>query len=79
MKTLLASRSEEVCDSALAIVLEGVSEEWQMNVLPIRGSPTQIDVTLDGFGTINVPAISLTPGQARRLAAQIIETLGPEA
>jgi hypothetical protein len=72
------ARSEEGLDTALAIVLEGVSEKWQMNVLQIRGCPTRVKVTLDGYGTLDAPAISLTPSQARHLATQITEILGTE-
>jgi hypothetical protein len=72
------TRSEEVPDDTLAIVLEGVSEKWQMNVLQFRGCPTSVKVRVDGFGTVEAPAISLTPEQARHLATQITEILGPE-
>ena len=70
----------QICseEAALAIVLEDVSEKWQMNVLQFRGCPTRIRVTLDGYGTVDAPAISLTPNQARHLALQITEILGPE-
>jgi hypothetical protein len=49
-----------------------------MKVLQIRGCPTRIKVILDGYGTVDAPAISLTPNQARRLATQIAELLEPE-
>jgi uncharacterized metal-binding protein len=73
-KTTLESAS----DTALAIVLEGVSEKWQMNVLQIRGCPTRVKVMVDGYGAVDAPAIALTPDQARRLATQITEILGLE-
>ena len=73
------ARSEKGLDTAVAIVLEGVSEEWQMNVLQIRGRSTRVKVALDGYGTLDAPAISLTANQARHLAAQIIEILGRES
>jgi hypothetical protein len=63
----------------LAIVLDGVSEKWQMNVLQVRGCSTSIKVNVDGFGLIEAPAILLKVEQARHLATQIIEILGPEA
>jgi len=63
----------------LAIVLDGISEKWQMNVLQVRGCPTSIKVKVDGFGLIEAPAILLNVEQARHLATQIIELLGPEA
>jgi hypothetical protein len=78
METPTHTRPEEIADTALAIVLDGVSEKWQMNVLQIRGCPTRVSVTLDGYGTVEAPAIRLRPAQARRLATQIIEILGPE-
>jgi hypothetical protein len=67
------NHSEKSHDTALAIVLEGVPERWQMNVLQIRGCPTHVNVELDGYGMIDAPAISLTPRQARRLATQITD------
>jgi hypothetical protein len=70
--------TDEARDTALAVVLEGVSEKWQMNVLQIRGCPTRVKVILDGVGTVDAPPISLTPHQARHLATQITEILGPE-
>ena len=79
METPAPARSEEGLDTAFAIVLEGVSEKWQMNVLQIRGCPTRVKVTLDGYGTVDSPAISLTANQARRLAIQIMEILGRES
>jgi hypothetical protein len=33
---------------------------------------------MDGHGMIDIPAILLSQSQARHLAAQIIELLGPE-
>ena len=78
MKLPIPTPSQEARDTALAIVLEGVSEKWQMNVLQIRGRPTRIKVILDGYGTVDASAISLSPTQARHLAAQITELLGRE-
>ena len=72
------NHSKKTRDTTLAIVLEGVPERWQMNVLQIRGCPMRVNVELDGYGTIDAPAISLTPQQARRLATQITELLGRE-
>ena len=63
-------------DGRIAIVLEGVSEKWQRNVIQIRGNAMRVSVELDGHGTINAPAISLTPDQALHLARQISEILG---
>jgi hypothetical protein len=63
---------------AFAVVLDGVSERWQMNVLQVLACPTRAKVTVEGCGTIDAPAILLTPAQARHLATQITEILGPE-
>ncbi|MBV8847498.1 MAG: hypothetical protein JO307_32205 [Bryobacterales bacterium] len=63
----------------IAIVLDGVPERWQMNVLQIRGHRTVAEVSIEGHGTIEAPAIRLTPNQARHLAAQITELLGSES
>lgn len=65
-------------NTALAIVLAGVPEEWQKNVLQIRGRLTSAPVKLDGHGTLVATAVVLSPDQARHLATQIIEILGPE-
>jgi len=62
----------------LAILLEGVSERWAMNVLQIVGRPSSAEIQVDGCGAIKAPAILLSQSQARHLATQIIELLGPE-
>jgi hypothetical protein len=62
----------------LAIVLEGVSPEWQRNVLQVLAAPASAKVTLEGRGIIDAMAFSLSPDQARRLATQITELLGPQ-
>jgi len=71
--------SAETLPVALAVVLEGVPERWQMNVLQIIAQRTNTKVRVDGFGTIEAAAIVLTPDQARHLATQITEILGPES
>lgn len=78
METQVQVRSAQLPGTALAIVLEGVSEQWQMNVVPIRGCSTRVQVTLEGLGTVDAPAIYLTQNQARDLATRIIEILGHE-
>ena len=72
------SSSKTTPEFKLAILLEGPSEKWQMNVLQILGRPTSAKVELEGRGTIEAPAILLSQTQARHLATQIIEILGPE-
>jgi hypothetical protein len=62
----------------LALVLEGVSTKWQANVLQLLATPTSVNVAIDGHGVINPTAFVLSKEQARQLAAQIIELLGPE-
>jgi len=69
-------RSQKDPEVPLAIVLEGVSEKWQMNVVQILGRPTAATVKVDGYGTIAAAAFLLSPEQARHLAAQITELLG---
>jgi hypothetical protein len=66
------------CDVRLAIVLDGVSENWQNNVLPILGRPTIATIDIDGIGAVDAPAILLSKDQARHLATLITEILGPE-
>jgi len=50
-----------------------------MNVLQLIGRPAAATVEVDGHGTILAPAIVLSQSQARHLATQIIELLGPES
>jgi hypothetical protein len=78
MKRLTQQHNDESSAIAYAVVLDGVSERWQMNVLQILASPTRAKVTVEGRGTIDAPALVLTPTQARHLATQITEILGPE-
>jgi hypothetical protein len=69
--------SELSCNN-FAIVLNGVSDKWEMNVLQVRGLFKPVKVTVDGHGTVEAPAIVLRPTQARHLARQITELLGEE-
>ena len=62
----------------LAFVLEGVPTKWQMDVLQFVAVPTTIQVYLEGCGTIQPVAYQLSQEQARHLATQITELLGPE-
>ena len=62
----------------LAVILQGMSQLWGMSVLQILGRPASAKVEIDGLGTIQAPAILLSQSQARHLATQIIELLGPE-
>ena len=70
--------SKNTGELPLAILLEGISEKWGMNVLQILGRPFSAKVEVDGHGGIDTPAILLSQSQARHLATQIIELLGPE-
>ena len=60
----------------------GFSSECVMTTLDasfqILGRPGFAKVEVDGHGTIEAPAILLSQTQARHLATQIIELLGPE-
>jgi hypothetical protein len=49
--------SRSTAEVPLAILLEGVSEKWGMNVLQILGRPASAKVEVDGHGTILAPAI----------------------
>ena len=62
----------------LAVILEGVPDKWQKNVLQVLASPTTAEVTVDGCGPVDAVAFRLTQEQARHLATQITELLGPE-
>jgi len=79
MKTPTETRADNGSGVPLAIVLEGVSETWQMNVVQALGSPAIATVEVDGYGTIAATAFRLSPEQARHLATQITELLGPES
>jgi hypothetical protein len=60
----------------MAVVLDGVSEQWGINVLQILARPSSAEVTVDGYGTVAAPALVLSKGQALELARQIIELVG---
>jgi hypothetical protein len=62
----------------LAVVLEGVSTNWQKNVLQVLAAPTSVRVIVDGQVTVNPTAFLISQAQARHLATQITEILGPE-
>ncbi|HEY7338350.1 MAG TPA: hypothetical protein VH639_25920 [Bryobacteraceae bacterium] len=62
----------------LAIVVEGVSAQWQINVIQVLAAPASTPVAVEGYGIVNAAGFSLSPDQARRLAAQILELLGRE-
>lgn len=79
MTAIAQTGTESTPAVPLAIILEGVSETWGMNVLQILGRPASAKVELEGLGTIEAPAIFLSQSQARHLATQIIELLGPES
>lgn len=78
MTPLAQTGSKSTAAVPLAILLEGVSEKWGMNVLHILGRPASVTVEVDGHGTMDAPAILLSQPQGRHLATQIIELLGPE-
>jgi len=62
----------------IAVVLEGVSEKWQMNVLQVLATPTSVRVAMEGHGTVYPIGFLISQDQARQLATQIIEILGRE-
>jgi hypothetical protein len=80
---VVASRTL-ACDSVpnartlLAIVLEGVSSKWDKNVLQVLAAPTSVRITVDGYGAIEPTSFLISQTQARHLATQITELLGPE-
>jgi len=78
MQLPLSAEMRSHSDVPLAIVLDDVQEQWQTNVLQIRGRPDSASVKVDGYGTIVAAAFVLSPEQARHLATQIIEILGLE-
>ena len=78
MTNPIGIRPQKDATVPLAVVLEGVSERWQMNVLQILGRPTSAKMKIDGYGTIAARAFVLSPAQARHLATQITELLGSE-
>jgi hypothetical protein len=72
--TIKAATSNPVIP--MAVVLDGVSQRWGMNVLQILARPSSAQVTIEGRGTVSAPALVLSKQQARDLARQIIEMLG---
>ncbi len=78
MKTVQASAAkpeELVATTPFAIVLEGITARWQINVIQLPGALTRTKVALDGYGEIDSTALVLSKDQARRLAAEINELL----
>ena len=67
MTPLGQTGSKNTGELPLAILLEGISEKWGMNVLQILGRPTSAKVEVDGHGGIDTPAILLSQSQARHL------------
>jgi hypothetical protein len=63
----------------VALVLDGVSAKWQMNLIQMLATPTSLRVNVEGHGTVEPIAFVITQEQARLLVAQIIQTLGPIA
>ena len=81
METVLASATERELGATtpFAIVLEGITTRWQINVIQLRGALTRTKVTLDGYGEIDATALVLSKDHARRLAAEINELLQSRA
>jgi hypothetical protein len=71
----LPDRPGESADVRIAIVLDGVSDKWQTNILPVLGQQTVATLNVEGRGEIDAPAIRLSREQARHLATQITELL----
>jgi len=69
MELPIQTRSEKAADAALAIVLEGVSAKWQMNVLHVRGCPTIVKVRVDGKAIVEAPPRSRSR-QTKRATSQ---------
>lgn len=78
MINLQVTESEDSLRVPLAVVLDGVSDRWGMNVLQVLGQQTSAWVNLDGYGVVKTAAVRLSKEQARHLAAQIIELVGSE-
>jgi hypothetical protein len=70
---------KQIHNIRIAIVLYEISEQWQRNILQVLGRTTVASVNVDGLGAIAAPAIHLSKEQARHLATQITEILGPES
>jgi len=62
----------------LAVVVDGVSEKWNRNVLQIMAAPGRVHVEVAGHGVVTAPAFRLSRNQARRLAAEITHLLDAE-
>jgi len=69
-------RQDAAGNDFLAIVLEGVSERFQMNVLQVLARRTSVRVAVDGLGIVDPIAYVISASQARHLAEQITELLG---
>lgn len=77
METAPASATERelVATTPFAIVLEGITARWQINVIQLPGALTRTKVALDGYGEVDATALVLSQDAARCLAAEIIELL----
>jgi hypothetical protein len=60
----------------MAVVVDGISERWGMNVLQILACPSSAQITIEGHGAVSAPALVLSKRQARDLARRILEMLG---
>jgi hypothetical protein len=60
----------------LALILEGVSTRWQMNILQLLGEPSAVQVAVYGHDDVHPVAYRISLDQARHLATQLTELLG---
>jgi len=60
----------------LAVVVDGVSEEWDQNVLQVMAAPGYVHVDMAGRGMVTATAFRLSRDQALRLAVEIRQLLG---
>ena len=79
----MASKSSpgrhEFTEAALvAVVVDGVPEEWEQNVVQVMAAQGRVHVDIAGRGTVTAAAFRLSRDQARRLAVEITELLGSE-
>ena len=62
----------------IAVVVEGVSEEWDQNVVQVMAAPGCVHVDMVGRGMVTATAFRLSRDQALRLAVEITQLLGSE-
>jgi hypothetical protein len=63
-------RHEFAETAPMAVIVDGVPEDWGQNVFQIMAAPGHVEVAVAGREAITAPAFRLSRHQARRLPAR---------